>query len=773
MSAYDLVVPPQKPLDFRMVVPQTTLTVDTNTGEAVSHLPDYIRFKDAKSLASKDGKVHPVAPFLEVFAITTDRPDELVPLTEDLLRACGHTISDIRWDVLIGNIKIFRRTNDPRDKIMAAVNKITTHEVKQLMGQCPNFRDGRTLPLGTVQFIKPTADHPGIRFRFTPAGGKVYGSSTKRHTSATHEEDDPIITSDELVLYDIKKGGWRGYKEGSEPNPTYTNPAQIFAGYSDVDGAQVSWGYLDDECDGFVTVTLNNNKAIPIKASAHVSAGPPAFAPDTLPIRVVSDELEQIILGTEREGDVSIEEAEDILRRAFETIRLMNTAVMNGNSYDGKFNVASTMVRQDTNDFGRFFEPIMATSLVDNLALRVLHERVYNGLATGATPWFGDVLRRPTEIGDLSNEARRKMPALMRGADGRTLCFTWRQINTIIKAAAGALFEKKEQPMVQQEATPLKATNLTAQLHYRGEGNPIAVLPRTAISNCFPGLEFDFRNLWRRAFMGIVLIENNNYVIAQEESLTMVTAEGKPKSVELNLVGHRLVAIEGQPTMVSTSGPVFPNGPNNPLITTANPNGVSFMEWSNSMVQVMQKQGQVIIAHFTAQPSKEEVVVDVKELNNKEKYIEVPLLVNHFFEGKSAALSDTVLRPGELTQGLCAPWQNDYRECACYYWAASRPDFVNVVADDKGLATGDSWMAKRRTGKYIPDDRTDSRLLSYDDLFANWEGELSFLIKGRDALQSEQRPEPQRPEDGKAIEAAKKSKESVSGELPLSSTSNK
>ena len=26
----------------------------------------------------------------------------------------------------------------------------------------------------------------------------------------------------------------------------------------------------------------------------------------------------------------------------------------------------------------------------------------------------------------------------------------------------------------------------------------------TAISNCFPGLEFDFRNLWRRAFVGIV-----------------------------------------------------------------------------------------------------------------------------------------------------------------------------------------------------------------------------------------------------------------------------
>ena len=764
MEAYDLVVPPHQPLDFREVVPQTTFTIDPATGEASGHLPDHIRFKDAKTLASKDGKVRPVAPFLELFAITTEHPEELVPLTEELLHACGLSIADIHWDVVVGNIKIYRRTNDPRDKIMATVNNINTFEVKKLEGQCPNFRDRRSLPLGTVQFIKPTTAFPAIRFRFTPAGGKVYGSSTKRHTSATQEEEDPIITDDALVLYDTAKGKWRGYKEGSAPDPTYTNPAQIFAGYSDADGAQVSWGYLDDECDGFVTATLNRKKDLPLKASAHISAGPPAFAPDTLPIRVVSDELEQIIHGTEREGLVAIEEAEEILRRAFETIRLMNTAVMNGNSYDGKFNVASTMVRQDTNDFGRLFEPIMATSLVDNIALQVLHERVYNGLATGAAPWFGDLLRRPDQIGDLSNEARRKMPALMRGADGRTLCFTWRQINTIIRAAAGMLFDKSVKPQTPQETTPMKAGNLTAQLHYRGEGNPIAVLPRTAISNCFPGLELDFRNLWRRAFRGIVLIENNNYVIAQDIPLQRLSSGDKPQKLEIdNLIGHRLVAIEGRPTMVPTSGPVFPGGPNNPLITTSNPNGVSFMEWSNSMVQVLQKQGQVIMGHFTARTSKEEVVVDVKDLNDKEKYIELPLYVNYIFEGKSAALSDTILQPGELTQGLCAPWQNDYRECACYYWAASRPDFVNVVPDEKGLATGDSWMAKRRTGKYIPDDRTDTRLLSYDDLFANWEGELSFLIKGRDALQSEQPSGPLKPEIIKEGAPAKKGKTAASG----------
>ena len=131
-----------------------------------------------------------------------------------------------------------------------------------------------------------------------------------------------------------------------------------------------------------------------------------------------------------------------------------------------------------------------------------------------------------------------------------------------------------------------------------------------------------------------------------------------------------------------------------------------------------------------------EVLVDLKHLDDPQKYIAVKLVVNHFFDGNSAAFSDEVLKPGELTQSLCAPWQNDYRECSCYYWAASRPDYVNVVPDENGLSTGDNWMALKRTGKYIPDNWKDSRLQTYDTLFENWQGELSFIIKGNDALES-------------------------------------
>jgi hypothetical protein len=116
--------------------------------------------------------------------------------------------------------------------------------------------------------------------------------------------------------------------------------------------------------------------------------------------------------------------------------------------------------------------------------------------------------------------------------------------------------------------------------------------------------------------------------------------------------------------------------------------------------------------------------------------IKVELKLRRFFEENSAALSKEMLHPGELTQGLCSPWQNDYRECACYYWAASRPDYVNVEPGPDGLSHGDMWMAKKRTGEYIPDDRQDSRLYNYDDLFKDWQGYLQFIIRGRDAEKS-------------------------------------
>lgn len=428
LENYDLEVP-ENSLGFRKIHPAETLVVDADSGGVSAMVPEKILFRDGD-------QIRPVAPFFEVWARVDN--GELQPLDVALLRKVRLSPGDVKWSVKAGNLKVFRRTGDEKDRVNAEVISIPDHQPHALEGKCEHFVKDAVLPLGSVRYIKPNKEFPEIRLRYTPAAGKVYGSNVMRKKLDTAgsivEEHDPVISADR-VIYNSGPGGgkWRDYIDPGLP--TDTNPSQIYAGFANKDGNQQSWGYLDDECDGIVTVEIEVGGKT-LSAFARFGAGPPAFAPDGLPIRTVADELEQAMFGPDvNAAAVTLEDVEDILRRAFETVRLMNTAVMNGNTIHGRTAVASMMPSQDSNDTSRLFGPIMAPTLVDNLSIVALHQGVFAALRSGTRPWFFDVLRQPEEIGDLSDKGRRKMPAMMRGADGRYLTLTRRQIDTIRKAA--------------------------------------------------------------------------------------------------------------------------------------------------------------------------------------------------------------------------------------------------------------------------------------------------------------------------------------------------
>ena len=61
---YTLEGDPEHPLDFRKIRGLETFVVDPQTGEVSLQTPGSVSFKDA------NGKIRPVAPFLEVFAVT-------------------------------------------------------------------------------------------------------------------------------------------------------------------------------------------------------------------------------------------------------------------------------------------------------------------------------------------------------------------------------------------------------------------------------------------------------------------------------------------------------------------------------------------------------------------------------------------------------------------------------------------------------------------------------------------------------------------------------
>jgi hypothetical protein len=464
------------------------------------------------------------------------------------------------------------------------------------------------------------------------------------------------------------------------------------------------------------------------------------MAPDSLFVRTLADDLEQIIEGPEVKPDDNAEDtrarAMDIVRRAYETVRFMNVAVMNGNDFKGRPALSlDSMPEEEAANTQRAIRPVVPPGTVDTHAIMTLHQQAYAALRGGAAPWFLRLLRRPDEVADFTDRGRRKMPALMCGADNNYLALTWRQIDTIRKAAlAPPVSVPVTTPAAKKGLTP---KNLSAQISYEARGNPISSRPVTSVANCCPGLEVDFRAVWRRLFRGIELREYDNLVVKVDKDVdALVKPPHGSKLKPSDLKDHRLLRVVlpgGEQLLMMTQmwGPASSDIEGKIKLTSStNPDGMAPVEWSNALARVLPHKGFRVRCDFSADRSLDQL--GLRDDPEPRNYVSFNFEVRPFFQDDTAVISNELAEAGELTQGLCSPWQNDYRECSCYYWASARPDYVNVELTTTGLSTGDNWMQKRRSGSYVADDYADTRLIMYDDLFADWESLLKFEIGGRD-----------------------------------------
>ena len=750
---YELAENKDNPLDFRKILPAETLQVDEHGKLTILPTADHPAAKLRNGVAAifRHGEcIRPVAPFFELLAIVDPDPDKLVPVTLQWLSKHGLCVE---WKVHVENRKVFRRTGEKDDIVKAKIEWFGGHEPRSLCGTCANFMEGKWIDFGQVQYVEPNGafeNSSHVRLRFTPAKGRIYGPvpPTPRDTALGVI---PIYVGDAWRDFDEKMPGTEkkknnkedGQAEGSKTWPRATLPPSLYANTNDPPAAPwlnqdraKSRGYLDDACDGFiyVRITDKDRKPLsgpdgkPLKGRARICVAPPAFIPDSQFVRTLADDLDQVVCGPGAD-DIEPTEARrralDIVRRAYETVRFMNVAVMNGNPVDGRPAEAfDTMPAEEAFAAERQVRPVMAPANVDTAAVLGLHQQVFAALSSGAAPWFVSLLRKPEQVGDLTDKGRRKMPALMSGADSYYLALTRRQIATLEKAAEGGSFAP---PTSTPSLPPLSPRNLTAQLQYRAKGNPITSHPEMAIANCCPGLEVDFRAVWRRLFVDIELSEWENYVVKGEG-----TAPGENGPVNLkDLEGHRLLRVDDKPLTVNLTGPSPAPGVEPPIVrSTQNPNGVWTMEWSNCLAHVLDalrvSGKRTVECEFTADAAKYPQPQETAS-------VKVTLRVRDFFEPGTAVISEELAKPGELTEGLCSPWQNDLRECSCFYWASSRPDFVNTKIGNDGLTHGDYWFARERTGKYVPDDYADNRLMTYDDLFKKWEKLLQVQIGGKDS----------------------------------------
>lgn len=415
MHNYDAIV--TSATGYRDLRPAETLMLNPVTGEIVAKLtPPAVRFKDAA------GRVKPVSPFLEVWARFDDEI-ELRPLTLAELEELQRSPSHISWDVTVANLKVLRRTGDPSDRVEASLTGVTSHERRSLKGDCRNFNPDQFISFGAVQYIKPTTAFPEIRLRFTPPAGVVYG-----HTV------DAVIPPQNAV-YSRTRGTWDTHRDSltptNSPDPRAhksTMPPTIYARPQPPldDNDDTNLGYLDDACDGIVTVTLSLKDGRRLSSFARVSAGPPDYAPDSYPVRSMQDELEQMVFGPTAQT-VNAHEVLDIVRRAFETMRLMNTDEWNRRWARGAF-PQDKAAYATAEAIHRSMLNILAKGLeapADSDERRAAHNLLQG---------INENLRAYDSIGDQRPKARQLMPALMRGADSNDLVLNRRRLSQLRRA---------------------------------------------------------------------------------------------------------------------------------------------------------------------------------------------------------------------------------------------------------------------------------------------------------------------------------------------------
>ena len=232
------------------------------------------------------------------------------------------------------------------------------------------------------------------------------------------------------------------------------------------------------------------------------------------------------------------------------------------------------------------------------------------------------------------------------------------------QATGGTALEQREQAT--NKIFPL---NLTAKAEYLVPGNPVTSRLEDTVANCFPGLELDVRSLDRRFFPGMVFefIDSGARLayldLYQDPELGQTAQPPEPAAWREQLFkdlrdaedpladGHWFLKVLRQGT------------------DEVDVSGFEGMQVWRFVRGLAADGGELAV---TLEQRQDRAGMQVKADAPTATFVGRR---RRYTDARSGVI-DSVYEPGELTQGLCSPWQHDFRDCACHYWAANHPDVV-------------------------------------------------------------------------------------------------
>jgi hypothetical protein len=292
--------------------------------------------------------------------------------------------------------------------------------------------------------------------------------------------------------------------------------------------------------------------------------------------------------------------------------------------------------------------------------------------------------------------------------------------------------------------------NLTARAEREVTGNPVTSRFESGVANCFPGLEFDLRNLDNRFFPGLffhVITKPLAPVIGSLPNLQGV------KLAYLDFLEDQMLPMNSREQWVQDLIAAY-LGPTGDKLSS----GRWYLEWiehENRRISMYDADhtpldGETVWALIRSLEPGSLITICLARRNELGNTVppEIQLRGCRRKYVNSQGVFDSVYRPGELTETMCNPWTHDFRDCGCHYWASNHPDVVLGEMDPDEAASASSGSAPIRPALLLDWSRSDRRpsgrvaaaaslwenrpfQLDHFEINHRWE-ELAFVVEGRE-----------------------------------------
>lgn len=284
----------------------------------------------------------------------------------------------------------------------------------------------------------------------------------------------------------------------------------------------------------------------------------------------------------------------------------------------------------------------------------------------------------------------------------------------------------------------IQPRNLTARADHWVQGNPVTTRPESGVDNCYPGLEFDQRNLDKRFFPGLEFEYHSGAIPPLLRSVDNAKAGrdldigaadlgatlddavllwavfgifgamtgAAPRVERFDQIGGlnawRVVHdLEPGPVAVLLAGRTAEGGPR--LTANEQLEAETALQSGNDLIR---RDGGGVLTFAVLSGMRAAYLVD-------------------------GVINPDLFEPGDLSRSLCAPWQYDFTDCGCFYWASNKPDLVALENDGPQLY---NWQRNERDGaERAPDEVLadpeglltiggwNSRELSHVEIMNDWE----------------------------------------------------